>query len=573
MFKRNQICLAILIFALSVSSVFGAAPQEQEAAEVEEGVPTYGGTLTYYERDHSTEPESPGIANAAYFSLTWLCHIQEKPVLGDLEKYGPRGSGETNFQVTALIPERFQRGHLLESWEITPDEITWHVRPGIHWAADNVDWMENRELTAEDLALDIIAFWKSPWGGRFEGILADVYATDRYTLVIEFENYSGQLMYFLSYEDRAIYSPPELEANGPDKWENQVGTGPFMFDEYVIGSHMSFVRNPNYWKSTTIDGVEYQLPFADRLVAPIIPDVSTQMAALRTGTLDMYGFAPVTTFNTLDRVPGLENAHYSDVGFGVMLRNDEPPFNDENVRRAMMIGTDLKAFARFGQAGDLPAHWWPSHSGNPDVYTPLEELDEDSQTLYEYDLELAKQMLADAGYPNGFEVDYFITPLIPPLGSEDLAALVKDSWSKIGVEVNIRSFDSTTFTMYRQTNSYTNSMQLGTQVGNPLNVIGDIGTIGGDFNIARYRNELVDELVTEAKGEMDFVQRDRLLKEASVHIIDEVPFVPLYLAPQGHYWWPWLRNYFGELSLSDGFLTEILPYIWIDQDLKAAMGF
>ena len=201
----------------------------------------------------------------------------------------------------------------------------------------------------------------------------------------------------------------------------------------------------------------------------------------------------------------------------------------------MMIGTDLETFARFGQAGDLPAHWWPSHSGNPDVYTPQEELDEDSQTLYEYNPETAKQMLADAGYPNGFEIDYFITPLIPPLGSEDLAALVKDSWAKIGVEVNIRSFDSTTFTMYRQTNSYTDAMQLGTQVGNPLNVIADIGTIGGEFNVARYRNELVDELVTEAKAEMDFVQRDRLLKEASVHIIDEVPFVPLYLAPQGHY--------------------------------------
>ena len=95
------------------------------------------------------------------------------------------------------------------------------------------------------------------------------------------------LNYYIGFEDRSIYSPPETRAAGAEKYENHIGTGAFMFDEYVSGSHMSYKRNPDYWDTTIIDGQEYELPFIDKVVCPIIPDPSTRVAALRTGTFDL----------------------------------------------------------------------------------------------------------------------------------------------------------------------------------------------------------------------------------------------------------------------------------------------
>ncbi|GAI76427.1 unnamed protein product, partial [marine sediment metagenome] len=187
-------------------------------------------------------------------------------------------------------------------------------------------------------------------------------------------------------EDRAVVSPPEVEIAGADRWANQVGTGPWIFEEYVIGSHMSFTRNPNYWDTTTIDGVEYQLPFIDRVVVAIILDMSTELAALQTGKIDYTIRSLPAHWDMMDRTtPELEySTYFGTVNSGnIWLRCDEPPFDDINVRRAMTIGTDVRKFMRLALASETPIPWWPVHPGNP-ARIPLKELPADIQILYDY---------------------------------------------------------------------------------------------------------------------------------------------------------------------------------------------
>ncbi|GAJ07285.1 unnamed protein product, partial [marine sediment metagenome] len=203
--------------------------------------------------------------------------------------------GEYAFQLKAYIPDEYLTGMLLEDWVITPEKTIWHVRPGIYWAADNVDWMDNRELIAQDVVEDLLIFRDCAAGGwAFRGMTeADgIYATDRYTLVIETPGgFDLTMMYIIGYEDRSLFTPPEMEVapGGAASWANQVGTGPFMLKEYVVGSHMTYIPNPNYWDTTTIDGVEYQIPFVDEMIYPIVPDPSSLMSALRTGVADFCG--------------------------------------------------------------------------------------------------------------------------------------------------------------------------------------------------------------------------------------------------------------------------------------------
>ncbi|GAJ17427.1 unnamed protein product, partial [marine sediment metagenome] len=124
-------------------------------------------------------------------------------------------------------------GHLVESWEIGPDTLTMKVRSGINWAPTESQkaWMPVRELTAEDIALDINRFWEAPWGNRFDGILEKVSATDQYTVVVEFvDKFNLEGFYYMGWEDRSLIAPPEMIEAGDDKWSNQLGTGPFMFE-------------------------------------------------------------------------------------------------------------------------------------------------------------------------------------------------------------------------------------------------------------------------------------------------------------------------------------------------------
>ncbi|GAI82289.1 unnamed protein product, partial [marine sediment metagenome] len=352
----------------------------------------------------------PDLAGGAWGPTQWLSPMQERPIMGDFEKYGPRGTDEYAFRLTGCyVPEQYLRGWLLEDWEVTLEKLVWHVRPGIYWMAiDGV--MEARELVAQDIVDDILYLRDCPAGVTFRHFTGDIYVTDRYTLEIEFTKFDLTWIFWLGYEDRALITAPEMltAPGGADSWDNQTGTGPFKLREYVVGSHMTFDRNPNWWKTTVIDGVEYELPFIDELVMPMILDEATWVSALRTGKVDYDWTVATPQWENLDKTTPelLSSRTEPSGGNGLYLQCTQPPFDDVDVRRAMMVGTDMGDFAALaGLEGLVPLHWYPLSPGHPEsLYTPLEKLPAETKLLYDYNPTLAKQMLADAGYPNGFKV-------------------------------------------------------------------------------------------------------------------------------------------------------------------------
>ncbi|GAI97919.1 unnamed protein product [marine sediment metagenome] len=116
----------------------------------------------------------------------------------------------------------------------------------------------------------------------------------------------------------------------------------------------------------------------------------------------------------------------------------------------MMIGTDMRGHQRLMFAEELPLHSYPIHYQSP-AYTPLGELPEDLRELYDYDPDKARQMLADANYPDGFTVDIYCdsTP-----NNQDHAALLKDAWIKFGVTANIQVHDPVTHTNFTYNRNY-----------------------------------------------------------------------------------------------------------------------
>ena len=121
----------------------------------------------------------------------------------------------------------------------------------------------------------------------------------------------------------------------------------------------------------------------------------------------------------------------------VALKLDQPPFDDINVRRALFIGTNRAAVSEMVMEQDPVYHMWPMGTGW-EGWVPIEDLPASAQELYTYDPEKAKQMLADAGYPNGFQIKMLTSTRwqLP-----DIAQLLAANWADYGIEVEIETGD------------------------------------------------------------------------------------------------------------------------------------
>jgi len=376
----------------------------------------------------------------------------------------------------------------------------------------------------------------------------------------------------VGYEDRALISPPELQGN--DDWNDQVGTGPFMLKEYVPGSYMLYERNPLWWQTETINGVEYELPFADEMMIPFIADVSTTIAALRTGRLDFIERVEQPSWwDSLDETPGIMSRKGLGTGGSqIDLLNTVEPFDNINVRRALWIGTDIKEFVNLTGVSGLPLVWYPYWPEDSSVYIPLEEYPEDIQMLYDYNPTLARQMLDAEDIPEGFTIELNCISTDPV--AADTASLVKAQWAKIGIDVEIKLFDAASIWAMRVAHTYKQAQLTGWESADAVSSLLRTYESGTELNYPDYSNPLVDGIIDQIKGERDVSERIRLAKEAYEIVLSEAAEIPLQPITQAHYWWPWLKNYYGESNVGDwGNPMPVLAHAWIDEAMKAEMGY
>ena len=552
----------LLVAALVVAS---CGPKEEV---VEKEGPQYGGTLTVFpESSHGKDPSSWDTWSH------WDTNLYRDPfseylMVGDLEK-GPRGTNEFSFPVVGYIPDEFLTGWLAESWEVTPDRIVFQIRKGIMWTGNANIGMEPRELTAKDVAFSLNRYYGNPVGGpKTLPNVKTMYAEGKYTFVVETDGFHSNWPNFLAYGNFSAIYPPEVVDAGPTDWRNQVGTGPFILKEYVSGSEVVYEKNPNYWAKTTIDGKEYEIPFIDKLVFPIIPDESTRVAAIRTGKLDYYGSAPLKYGVTLGQTsPELIQSKFLTGGCStISLRSDQEPFNDVDVRRALMVATDIATITK-AEYTEADLHGFPVCRVSS-AYTPLEKLPASARELYEYNPTKAKQMLADAGYPDGFKIDLYTDVTT----YADIASMLVDQWAKANVEANVVPLDRVAWSAIKTTHDYKDAFISGWTVSNAVQVL-DLGKTGHTWNFAEWKDADYTEQLWKAGGTIDVHERNAMFKDLATDLLDNALYIPLGVAYRKNYYWPWLKNYYGEADTGDSTRALLWATMWIDQALKTEMGY
>jgi len=227
--------------------------------------------------------------------------------------------------------------------------------------------------------------------------------------------------------------------------------------------------------------------------------------------------------------------------------------------------------AKLLRSDSKPIRFHPQPPTNPDFFVKDSELPADVAALYKYDVAKAKQMLAEAGYPNGFKTELLCRNQAL---DQDVAALVKEQWAKIGVDAEIVVMEPSAHAQKMYAVEYNGVIiPSGLDAANPVIVLSSEGKTGAYYNFSGFSNAEFDALVTKIEQEIDEAKQIPLIKQASILMMREAPYLPLSQSVSRIYWWKYLQNYYGEYSIADGTPHEMAAYWWIDQKMKKDLGF
>jgi len=588
---------SLVVLSLVLASCAGEEEEEEEVTvpteeeevipptEEEEVVPPVGGNWW----DYHGEPEYGGALNwrlgadiaswdpwrqadytgmtsmymEGYFGMNWTTDRKELPLKG--------GYVDANTQYHLLI----------EDWELLDNFTTFilHVRPGVTW--QNKPPVNGRELTAYDLEY----YWHRMVGGMGSGFEAgsnpytyfkgyddykSIEATDKYTLLIKTKFSVAGIWTMLWGPGNAPFAREVVEQYGDlADWKNAVGTGPFLLTDYVTGSSATFERNPTYW-GWDQRHPDKPIPYVDSVKYLIIPDQSTAYAALRTGKIFMItgvNWEQAAKFEETN--PELKQVPIMGTGWSVAMRVDKEPFTDINVRKAMNMAIDHKTIAATyygGRVEGKPVSYYNPNTGP--YYTPFEEWPKEIQEGHTYNPAGAKQLLAEAGYPNGFKTNM----LISSADDLDLPLIIQDMFLDIGVDMEIKTVEATTYFSYVNIFKKHDQMVWGRYAcssfaGGPTMLIHSSKWF---INPTMTADPIFDEMMDrEATYVEDDPTKWATNREADLYAMSHYWVVPILPSVSYILYQPWIRGYSEESVGASGYLFARL---WIDHDLKASMG-
>ena len=426
-----------------------------------------------------------------------------------------------------------------ESYDVSEDGLTWtfHLRDGLKWS-------DGSDLTANDFVYS----WKrvcdpevaAPYAETVLGMVKGydeaidgnldalgVSAPDDSTLVVELAN---PCSYFGSLAAFATLSPVQeatIEANG-EAWatapETYVSNGPFYMTEWVPGSHITFSKNPYYWNADAIK--------LDRLKFVLMEDSNAAYSAYQTGEVLMIKDVPT------EEIPSLTGTDdfYVDPIIGtyyISLNIQKAPFDDVNVRKALSLAIDREYVAStlmqgtYTAAGNFMGPGWMDTDGTEFMSNANGGKPYIDTTNFEANLEEAKQLLADAGYPDG-EGFPTISYTTNDAGYHKVVAeYLQQAWAELGIDLQVNIVEWSSFTPMRRSGDF--EVARNGWVGDysdPSNMLELFCTTNGN-NDGKFSNADFDAAIETSRSTLDAAERSTALHTAEDILMDQAGCIPL----------------------------------------------
>jgi len=508
----RAIALLVCVFAAASLLSQGCGQKGQESsgkterrAGGSEGAPNRGGTLIVgFEADadalNPVVSSTVGASDVYGNLFIYLCRITP-----DMQSYTPWGA---------------------RSWEFSDDRktLTFHLR-------DDVYWHDGVKMTADDVEYSF-RIHKDPavaWATiRWLDNIESVTAVDSFTVVVKFSK-----VYPYQLTDANVFRPlpkhllehiPPEEMKNAEFNRNPVGNGPFKFKKWVPQQYIELVANDDYFLGR---------PNLDRIVFKIVPDPTNLLTQLETGEIDFYHHFPPSAYERLSRNPNLRiykfpSRSYTYIGWNCARE----PFSNPKVRRALNMAIDRREIIDalcYGLAEPVNGHflsWLWAH--DPDLEAPP------------YDPARAKRLLAEEGWSDSDGDGWldkdgkrFEFELLTNENNElrkDIVVMVQSKLKEIGVKVNARSMEWTSFVSRLQNEKDFDAAVSGWSVSIKADLRSHFHSrsIENKFNYISYSNPEVDSLIDAAVMELDRAEAKKLWSEAQQIILDDAPYCFLF---------------------------------------------
>ncbi len=402
---------------------------------------------------------------------------------------------------------------LAERWEISENgtEYILTLRQGI-------TFHNGEPFTADD----VIFSWKR--GSRPDMQFSDKWALahsvekiDDYTVKITTEEPQPLFLRQVAW-NWAMVPQEYIEKVGEQGFaQHPVGTGPFQFVEWLKGDRIVYEANPNYWR-------EGQPNVKDLIFRPI-PESATRVAAIQTGQVDIVTRLSAEEAQSLESVPNVKVVKYlADrvyyIAFNNLTTGKGLPTEDPRVRQAMnyAVDVDLIIDALFNGNG-RPATGFVT-SGSWVYHEELEP--------FGYDPEKARELLAEAGYPDGFEID-FACPSGAYTNFEQVCEAIQGFLGDVGIETNLTLMESGKYWDLEAKKELPPLFgdSWGDTTGEGINRLG--GALKGmDASYSAWSDPKIDEFLANIETTMDNDARAALYRELQEYMQENPPFIYLY---------------------------------------------
>ncbi|MDR1999890.1 MAG: ABC transporter substrate-binding protein [Frankiaceae bacterium] len=440
-------------------------------------------------------------------------------------------------------------GDLAESWSMSPDGLQWtlNLHQGVKF--QDIAPVNGHEFTSADVVCTLDYINKSPGAAQQSAmsIVDRVDAPDPYTAIFVLKApFAAFDQSLASYNMEML--PCEADRGEYDLKTTAIGTGPYILSDWQRNVSKTYTKNPNYF--------EPGKPHLNRINLLIRSDTNANIAAYRTKELDSVG-VPVNQLQSMESSNPEAIVRSQTVLYmtEIFLNQAVKPFDDLRVRKAVALAWDRSAQGeQFDYGYTLGSSWPASQDGG---LTP-----EEAVQLLPHDPAAAKQLLADAGYPNGFDVELTVTD---GYGQTivDEAQFLQQDLKNIGINATIKTIDYSTWAANVLTPKagYAIAYGLTTSFASTDEWLYSAYLTGAVRNSFNSSDPALDQMIKDQRSIFDPAARTKALHDIAKYISTDVIDPVLGYQPAGiSFVQPWVHNIYSAPAYERPYLADT----WVD---------
>jgi len=394
---------------------------------------------------------------------------------------------------------------LAESWEVADEGKTWTFK-----LRQGVKFQSGKEMTADDVVFSIQRILDPEVKSRGRGAIGpitEVAKVDDYTVRFKLERPIAEFPANMTLPyARIINKDTTVNLNTESD-----GTGPFILKEYVVGDRVVVTRNPNYFRQGE--------PHVDEVRVQVYPDATAEINALKAGQTDiMWQVRP----DQVQLLEGDKSIRVEEIPSGsfvsIVMRSDQPPFDDVRVRKALKLSIDRNVIVQAALRGHGTV-------ANDQSLPPNSPAFDASVKPAQRDIKAAKALLSEAGYPNGLKVTLYTSDA--RVGMLPTALMTQQMAKEAGFDIELQTVTWDVFLnqIWEKKNFYINNWFARPTTDTRITPFFLTRDKGGSLNDYYYSNPELDKVLLQAQAELDDAKRRNLYHQAQRMVSEDGPAI------------------------------------------------